>query len=156
TIANAVNLFLNHGILYPAAPGITPDRELKLRTVLERASRDIEGRFPDQPLVEARIRLTLGNAFQALGEYAAAERHALRAVELYRRHLGPESREALGASNDLAIIYRVQQRLGDARKLFEQTLEAQRRTLGLEDRDTLISMANLAELFHTQGKLDDA
>ena len=67
---------------------MTPNRDLTLRTVLDRASRNIEGRFPSQPLVEAKIRTTLAVTYQSLGEYPTAERRALarvRAVSRYPR-----------------------------------------------------------------------
>src|SRR5262249_48071184 len=59
-IAEAVNRFLNEDLLFQAAPDGSPDRDLRLRTVLDRAARNIEGRFPSQPLVEARLRTTIG------------------------------------------------------------------------------------------------
>ena len=71
-IAQAVNDFIRD-LLWKADPRSTPDRDLKVREVLSRAARTIEGKFADQPLVEGAIRETLGNAFSGLGEYREAE-----------------------------------------------------------------------------------
>ena len=66
-IAQAVNDFLNHDLLEQADPTDVPyDRykepraDLKLLTVLDRAAEKLEGRFADQPLVEAALRHTIG------------------------------------------------------------------------------------------------
>jgi hypothetical protein len=67
-IARAVNDFLNYDLLAQATPFNDADREVKLRTVVERAAAKIDGRFRDQPLVEAAIRQTLGNVYNSLGK----------------------------------------------------------------------------------------
>src|SRR5206468_4764451 len=125
-IAEAVNTFLNHDLLLQASPALTPDRDLKLRTVLDRASQAIDRQFPSQPLVEAQIRTTLAGAYQSLGEFASAERHALRAQELYRHALGPEHAQTLDSINNLAVVYAVQGRLEDARMRYEELLRVRR------------------------------
>src|SRR5215212_4335748 len=83
-IAEAVNAFLNDDVLGAANPLKGADSDLKLRSVLDRASGRIEGRFADQPLVEASLRQTLGATYQALGVFAEAEKHLRRALELRR------------------------------------------------------------------------
>src|SRR5262249_49348173 len=103
-IAEAVNEFLNEDLLAQADPRQSPDRDLKRRTVLDRASQRIEGRFADQPLVESRLRSTLAMTYESLGEYPVAERHAQRARELYERARGAEHPDTLASMNRLAVI----------------------------------------------------
>jgi tetratricopeptide (TPR) repeat protein len=155
-VAEAVNRFLNYGLLIQAAPLAESDRDLTLRTVLDRASREIDGRFPSQPLVEARIRTTLAVAYQSLGEYAEAERHAVRARALHRDVLGPEHALTLGSVNNLAVVYTLRGRLDEARKLHEETLAIRRRLIGPEAPQTLASMNNLALILERQGKVGEA
>ena len=79
-IAKAVNDFLHDDLLGQASPFWEPDRDIKLRTVLDNASKSIESRFPDQPLVEAAIRQTLADTYDDLGEYDLAEEHEARSI----------------------------------------------------------------------------
>jgi tetratricopeptide (TPR) repeat protein len=155
-IARAVNDFLNQDLLAQASPASTPDRDLKLRTVLERASQRIEGRFRDQPLVEAAIRTTLGDTHFALGDYPPAERHQQRAAELYRQALGPEDPRTLTARCSLAIVLDREGRLKEARALLEEVLEMRRRLLGPDHEATLSSIGCLAEVMRDQGRLKEA
>jgi serine/threonine protein kinase/Flp pilus assembly protein TadD len=155
-IAEAVNNFLNEDLLLQAAPEITPERDLKLRTVLDRASRNIDKRFSSQPLVETRIRTILAVTYQSLGEYAEAERHALRAWELSRGTLGEEHTQTLESMNNLAVVYTLQERLEEARKLHEETLQIRHRIFGTENLRTLASMNNLALVLERQDRLGEA
>src|SRR5262249_32272952 len=155
-IAQAVNEFLNKDLLAQADPRQTPDRDLKLRTVLDRASQRIEGRFVDQPLVEARLRSTLAMTYESLDECAVAQRHAERARERYERALGPEHPDTLASMNRLAKALTGQRRYEEARQLFEEVLALRRRVLGPEHPDTLTSMSNLATLLREQRQLEEA
>jgi serine/threonine protein kinase len=154
-IAEAVNEFLNE-LLAQAAPNRTPDRDLKLRAVLDRASQRIEGRFADQPLVEARLRGTLAATYESLGEYAIAQRHAERARELYRRTLGAEHPDTLASMYGLAQILWWQWQWAEARRLHEETLALRRRVLGAEHPETLKSMYSLANVLWRLEILDEA
>ena len=149
-IATAVNDFLNDDLLSQADPLHEPDRDIKLRRVLDRAAKKIETRFSDQPLVEAAIRMTLGRTYVSLDEKVEAERQLNRALELYRRELGDENSKTFESAVVLARLYRNKgtdgnpQTLDEARKLFEQTLAGQRRVLGEEHPETLVSVFELA------------
>src|SRR5262249_15810594 len=68
--AKAIADFLEHDLLAQASaaaqarPGITPDPDLKVRTVLDRAAARLAGKFDKQPLVESSIRRTIGKAYK--------------------------------------------------------------------------------------------
>ena len=130
-----------------------------MRDVLDEAAKRIEdagGRFEDKPLVEASIRLTLGNTYRQLGEYPAAEPHLEQARGLRRRELGDEHPDTLLSMNSLADLYDSQGRYGDAEPLYRQTLDVRRSVLGDEHPDTLLSMNNLASVYWHQRRVDDA
>ena len=70
----AVNEFLQKDLLGQADIGQQMvgrleqrDPDVKVRTLLDRASRSIEGKFTKQPLTEAAIRSTIGNSYRAMG-----------------------------------------------------------------------------------------
>jgi hypothetical protein len=75
-VARAVNAFLRDDLLgqadvaCQASPDRAPDPDVRVRTLLDRATGAVTARFADQPAVEAGIRQTLGDADLALGRYA--------------------------------------------------------------------------------------
>ncbi len=76
-----------------------------MRTVLDRAAARIPGKFDRQPLVEASIRQTIGNAYRDLGLYPEAQRHIERALDLRQRFLGEDHPDTLESMNDIAELY---------------------------------------------------
>ncbi len=153
-IAKAVNDFLNDDLLAAVAPD-EQGLDVTVRQVLEVASENIEGKFTDEPLVEAAIRSTLGDTYWRLGEYDAAARHARRAFKLLRAELTEEHRRTLESMNRLAVLLEEQGKIAEAEALHRRTLGTLRRVLGDEDTLTLSSMNNLAVLLRSQGKLDE-
>lgn len=155
--AKAVNAFLLEDLLQQASaegqtePGRYANPDIKLLTVLDRASKRVEGRFAMRPREEAAIRFTLGNTYRALGKYALAEMHLQRALELCRRELGEENLLTLTALNDLATQYLYQAKYVQAEALFLKVREIGRRVLGLDHHLPIIAANNLGNLY---GQLD--
>jgi len=121
--------FLQNDILANASPSTEPDREIKLRTVLDRAATTVDGRFPNQPLVEAAIHETLANTYLALGEKQSSDFHVGKALSLYIREKGPAAPEVLRLryieiTDDIG-----KGRFVEAETLAKSVLEAQRRIL---------------------------
>jgi tetratricopeptide (TPR) repeat protein/tRNA A-37 threonylcarbamoyl transferase component Bud32 len=156
-VAVAVNEFLQNDLLGAAAPDRNPRyKQVTLEEMLARAAARIPGKFVKQPRVEAAIRLTIGDTYRALGDYAAARPHLERAVEVSRRVLGEEHPDTLRSVNTLALLYQQQGQLADAEPLFAQALAVRRRVLGEEHPDTLDSTNNLAVLYKAQGQFAKA
>lgn len=105
-IAQAVNDFLRLDLLEKAMPHEEADRDITLRAVLDRASANIADRFPNEPLVEAAIRETIGNTYRSLGEHDIADKHLRRATELYRAGFGDDDPRTLNVMLDLADVVR--------------------------------------------------
>ncbi|HEV3117599.1 MAG TPA: serine/threonine-protein kinase [Gemmataceae bacterium] len=154
--ARAVNDFLHRDLLSQADvgnqtdPDQKPDRDIKLRTVLDRASRSIAGKFKEQPLVEASIRQTIGQTYLALGENGAAQAHLELALEMRSQALGEQHADTLTSMNDLAHLYWSQRRFARAEPILSKALEIKRRVRGEDDGDTLSLMNNLALLYLDQ------
>jgi serine/threonine protein kinase/Flp pilus assembly protein TadD len=161
-VATAVNDFLLQDLLLQASaaeqasPEMKPDPDVKVRALLDRAARKIDGKFDQQPLVEAEIRRTLGQTYGGLGKFAEAERHFRRAIDLYAANQGPEHSRTLALKNRLAALVGQQGRLEEARRLFEEILSVQRRTATPDDPDTLRTMSELASLLAALGRYDRA
>jgi tetratricopeptide (TPR) repeat protein/tRNA A-37 threonylcarbamoyl transferase component Bud32 len=116
----------------------------------------LEASFKDQPLVEARLRNTLGISFFHLGEarIAAAQFEASRA--LYNRHHGPDHPATLQSTHNLANSYEALGRYAEAVKRHEETLARRQAKLGPEDPATLQSLVNLASTYDEMGRHGDA
>ncbi len=156
--AKTVNDFLQNDLLSQAGasaqagPGIRPDPDLKVRTALDRAAAGIAQRFDKQPLLEASIRQTIGNAYLDLGIYPEAQKHLERALDLRRRMLGEDQPDTLSAMSDLAFLYRAGGKFAQAEPLASKVLEIRRRLLGEDHPDTLDAMTHLGLLYRFEGK----
>lgn len=154
--SQAVTDFLRFDVLAPASPNLQPDRELKLRTALDNAARKIGDRFAAQPLTEAAVRETLGETYNALGDYAAAHAHFERSWELRRGLLGPNDRLTLQTLNLVVRSLRQSSQFEAADRLAGDALPRQRRMLGSDDPITLETLAGLGAQRLDQGRLAEA
>jgi tetratricopeptide (TPR) repeat protein len=130
--------------------------DVTLRLALEAALPVVESSFADQPLVEARLRLTLGTSFRYLGEARIAADQFERARALYTEHLGPNDPATLESQDRLADALADLDRQVDALELREQTLALRRSTLGPDHADTLRSMHSMANSYEDIGRHDAA
>jgi tetratricopeptide (TPR) repeat protein len=127
-----------------------------LRRAMEAALPYVAKSFTDQPLIEARLRLTLGTSFAYLGDATTAEAQYEAASALYARHLGADNPQTLRSMTCLANSYSELARNADALKLREKTLALQKATLGPDHPDTLTSMNNLGETYFFLDRRADA
>ncbi len=118
--------------------------DVKLADAMTAALPSIKKDFPDKPLVEARLRETIGISFLSLGKPQIAVGQFELARSLHGRHLGPDHPETLGSMANLATSYADLGRHAEALKLREQTLALRKTKLGPDHPLTLTSMANLA------------
>ncbi|MFO0892488.1 MAG: tetratricopeptide repeat protein [Isosphaeraceae bacterium] len=130
--------------------------DVKLADAVRAALPFVESGFKDQPLVEARLRMTMGLSFRYLGEYETAMGQYERACALLEEHLGPGHPDTLRAKIGLLIGYERLGRIPEAIKLGEETLAIARGELGPDHPDTLSSMNYLANCYMRSGRLAEA
>jgi serine/threonine protein kinase/tetratricopeptide (TPR) repeat protein len=130
-------------------------RQVTLRKAVESAVPYLATSFRDQPLVEARLRSSLGTSFLYLGEAKLAAEHLEIARVLYTKGLGSDHPDTLMSMNNLALSYTGMGRHADALKLLEETLALRRAKLGPDHPDTLMSMNNLAISYRDMGRHRD-
>jgi non-specific serine/threonine protein kinase/serine/threonine-protein kinase len=155
----AVMDFLEKKVLAAARPegqagGLGHD--VTLRQAIEAALPLIEISFKDQPLIEARLRLTLAVTFANLGEATIAVDQAEKARTIYRQHLGTDHPDTLTSMTSLASCYAGLGRQTDALKLYEETLTLMKAKIGPDDPKTLSTMNNLALCYAALGRQADA
>ncbi|MBN2559992.1 MAG: serine/threonine protein kinase [Phycisphaerae bacterium] len=154
-IAQAVNDFLNNDLLAAVEPE-EQGRDVTVRQVLDRASAAIGGKFDNQPLVEAAVHTTIGQAYSSLGLYDEAEPHLDAAVEIGKRVQGEEHPETLASLSNMALLRKRQGRLKEAERIARHTVETSRRVLGEEYPQTIQATNNLAVLLQVAGQPEEA
>jgi non-specific serine/threonine protein kinase/serine/threonine-protein kinase len=120
-----------------------PTAELTVKEALDRASKKIEGRFPNQPLVEASIRESLSQTYLGLGVLAEAHAQQQQAVDLRTRVQGKQHLDTLTARSQLAYI-RIQQGVfRDAEAALPPLIEDERKSLGEAHKLTQTAISGL-------------
>jgi serine/threonine protein kinase len=156
---NVVLQFVENEIIAAARPGGQEGGQgykVTLRKVLEKALPVVEKSFAKEPLIEARLRMTLGISFGRLGDGRTAAQQFERARALYLRHRGPDHPDTLASMHNLANSYHDLGRHAEALKLREATLELRKTKLGPDHLETLLSMNTLANSYLALGRHTDA
>ncbi len=154
--ARAVSEFLQNDLLAQASPESQPDRDLTLRTVLERAAKAIDGRFPSQPLVEAELRETLAQTYRALGDHVAEAVHVVRALSLLKPVVGESDPRVLRLSAQHARVLAALSKHPEATALGRRTLALADRALGTDSPQTIRILLDLATIHQLTGDLASA
>jgi serine/threonine protein kinase/tetratricopeptide (TPR) repeat protein len=141
--AQATLDFLWQDVLAQASPFNEPDRDLKVRTMLDRIADRLEKGSGKPALVEAAIRRMVGELYTDLGERSKALRHLERALDVQRRELGEEDPHTLATMHSLGVCHFKQVEVREAREVLGRTLELRRSVLGEEHPDTLVTMRYL-------------
>ncbi|MCB9837842.1 MAG: serine/threonine protein kinase [Phycisphaeraceae bacterium] len=150
-----VNNFLNNDLLAQADPE-NRGRRVTVREVIDIASERIGGRFTDQPLVEASVRMTLGRAYQGLGEMDLALPHLREAIRIRERELGPRNRETLEARSQYASLLETTDKWEEAEQELRDALRLSGDALGETDPLTLQMTRQLAATLGDQGRNAEA
>jgi len=152
-IAQEVNAFLNEDLLASVAPD-AQGIDVSMREVLDTAAERIEGRFGDQPLVEASLRRTIGRTYRLLGVFEAAEPHLIRALELVERELGPEHPDTRDLYLRLGRLYRVAGRLDEAEEALRKVLAGGSPVADVSDLQVLEATEELAVVHERAGRYE--
>ncbi|MCA9256566.1 MAG: tetratricopeptide repeat protein, partial [Phycisphaerales bacterium] len=131
-------------------------RDATLREMLDGQDARLSTEFSDQPLIEATLRLTIGDTYGALGLFDEGEAYLRRAVALRTERLGPAHEDTIEAEQRLAANLRAQSRYSEAEPLLRETIAIQQRTLGAGARATLAARYELAVLLRVMGKHTEA
>jgi len=92
------------------------------RVLLDRIARALEGRFTDQPLVEAELRVALGFGFGDFDDWPSALQQAERFLALRSKHLGATHSDALFAASAVGYCLYELGRHREADQLLDDTI----------------------------------
>jgi eukaryotic-like serine/threonine-protein kinase len=137
-------------------PSEAHGNDIRAREILDKASRDIEKGLADDPQLRAQMMDVMGNVYNNLGLYAAADKLLREAVTVRRNILGVDNAATLQSMSALGDVLISETRYEEAEKLLHETVQRRRVLLGAEHRDTLNAMSRLALLLNSQSKFADA
>jgi tetratricopeptide (TPR) repeat protein len=157
----AVLEFVEKHVFAAARPVGDPDglglgHDVTLRRAVEAALPFVNKDFADQPLIEARLRLSIGKSFLFLGESRTAAEQFESARAIYVKELGPDHADTVTSMYWLASSYVDLGRLVDALKLNEEVLARRKAKLGPDHPETVVSMVNLAANYDELGRPAEA
>ena len=102
------------------------------RELLRRGVAEVE-RLEGQPVIQARLLVTLGRVYENLARYPDAERLYQRALDQRRAALGPQDIEVAENLERLGTLYRRMGRYRDADSLYRVALQMKTALLGPND-----------------------
>ncbi len=150
-IAQEINAFLNNDLLAAVAPEALGS-DVRVRDVLNAASLRVEGKFADQPEVEASVRLTLGRTFYRLAEFEPAKRHLERALTLRQQAYGDGDARTLEVFHDMGELITLTEEYATAEALLSRAFAGRKKVLGVDHAATLLSEYALGVAIGEQGR----
>ena len=160
--AEAISDFLQNDLLAQAGadgqqdPDATPDPNVKVRTLVDRAAAKVGKKLAGKSSLEAELRITLGNTYRSLGLMPEAEQQLRIGYELSKTSLGADSPQTLDALQDLAALESDGGKLIEATRHSEIAFEGERRLRGPDARETIVAMQGLAVEYLNAGKTAQA
>jgi serine/threonine-protein kinase len=149
--AGAVNLFLQD-LLGAANPMTAESPDLTVKETLDRATQEIDsGSLANQPEVEADARLTIGNTYRFLGEYATAESQLRKALDLRKTLFGPVHVSVAECLRHLAKLLQTRGDLAGAEPLHRQALGIMRTLLADPNPEMAQAINDLAKFTQIKG-----
>lgn len=97
-------------------------KDVTVRDMLDKAGRDIGNRFAGRPLLEAKIRATMGATYRSLGEYGPADEQLKRAIEIYSATPDTDLSDLFGTKLSLAQLRFFQEDYEAALTIFDALL----------------------------------
>ncbi|MFC1792689.1 tetratricopeptide repeat protein [Planctomycetota bacterium] len=154
--SQAISDFFSNDVLAAADPLTGEKPVASLEPILDIATQSLEGKFEDEPLIEASIRYTLGRRYWHIGKHDAAEANLKRAVDLRRKEVGTNDREALKYMQELAWVYYYQSRYDEAESLLVEAIDRGHVVWDELDPILLRATSRLGWLYHFLGRNKEA
>jgi serine/threonine protein kinase/Flp pilus assembly protein TadD len=119
--SKAIADFLTNDVL--ASVVEVKGREATAADILNAASKSLQGRFDDQPQIEADICWRLSTIYRRLGDHRSAIPYLARLYQLRRERLGEHKGDTNTAKNYLALAYNGAGQYSEAERLFDELIE---------------------------------
>ena len=150
-----VTAFLQE-MLSSVKPDNARGHEVTVREVLDEAATRLEGRFDENPEVEAALRFTVGDSYQALGEFETALPLLEKAVEIRRRELGDDDPRFMDTLDRLGMVYWLTGDFQRSLRCSEEMLVIRERISGRDSLEYTQILGNIANTHADMGDLTKA
>ncbi|MCC7389211.1 MAG: serine/threonine protein kinase [Phycisphaerales bacterium] len=155
-VATAFSDMLLNDVIGAADPMSRPDPDITVREALRRTAAALPARFPDDPLVRARVHMAIADALRGLSDYQGSLEQCLAALDIRREIRGELHEATLQSLNDAALNLRSLGRPLEAIEPLEQTLEGYRALHGPSHEHTVRAMSNLATTYQSVNRYAEA
>ncbi|MBC8108150.1 MAG: serine/threonine protein kinase, partial [Anaerolineae bacterium] len=125
-------------------------------TILKPAISAIDSQFRSQPIVDASLRCSVADVYEALGAYDAAETQHASALATRRRALGDADPATLSSLNRTALAQMSQGKPADAERMFREAVDGSTRVLGADHLQSITATRNLGTLYVDAGRFAEA
>jgi serine/threonine protein kinase/Tfp pilus assembly protein PilF len=137
-------------------PGEARGNAVTARELLDKAAQRIEVELADQPLVQARLMLIMGQVYESLGLYDRASPMLERGLTVREAAYGREDIEVAEALFRLAEVFRKQGQYEDAERLYVRAAAIQESRAGPTVPTLGATLTGLGMTYVTQGRFDEA
>jgi len=144
--ANRVSLFLEE-LFAVSDPGEAKGDTITAREILDKGAEKIAVELQGQPLVQARLMVTMGRVYRGLGLYDQSRLLLEEALEIRRNELGEEALEMACSQEELATLLGSVGDYEAARQLFENALAIREELLGNDHPEVGLTVSNLGNLY---------
>lgn len=145
-----------HGLFASVSPDATQGRDMTVREMLDRASRDLAAMSGDRPLVRASLDRTVGITYLSIGHLEEAEAHIRSTLETRREVLGPDDLLTIEAQGNLAHVLDRRGRYEEAERTARDAVRRAERVEGPLGTQTLIIKNILGNALRGNHKRDEA
>ena len=152
--AQAVNQFMRETL--SAANPWGAGYNVSVVEALDQATKKISSSFAGQPLVEAEVRHTIGNAYNNLGRYDRAKPLLEAAAETRTRLLGRDDPETIESLAALAQLAWRDSRFDEAITRTHELLDLRRRVFGDPSSEVGVTLDFLGRLLTDAGHYEEA
>ncbi|MFC1766553.1 tetratricopeptide repeat protein [Planctomycetota bacterium] len=115
--------------------------EARVSYMLDAASKNLETKFQNKPLIQVRLRRTLSGTYRNLGEYDKAEQHALKVIDICKQHYGEAHPATLNAMDYIGWVYIKQGRFRNMERLYNNIHEIRERVRGKKEPSMNLGLA---------------
>ena len=151
---SAFKEYMIDGVLLAASP----DRkgwEVKVMDVLADATQQLKGRFPNDPEIEASLRMDLGGVLGQIGKWQECKAEHIAALPLIESVYGKESAQYIRALNTVAVAHQMLSENEDWLRVSREALQKAEHKLPIVHLDRLSAMNNVGGALVTLGKYDE-
>ncbi len=141
-----INQFLEE-MLKGVEPSVALGQDTALlREIVDKTADLLDSELKEEPEVEAALRHTLGQVYDALGEYPKAEALNRKALALARPLFGDKDQRTIASIGNLGLVVGHQQQFSEAIELLREALRLRQSLPGPEDVQLATCLNNVANV----------